>query len=269
MSRRRERQTQGSHYHQQNVNAWSTFGTSKRWFPGPVSDSPKHCGASTYCALSAGLDGAPPRSSPATSAPMSAKIRSSIPCTTCRSSNAKSARLTRPPRSVAGDGIVVAPVAHQRERADPSRALVAGIVGCRRQGQKRRPIPGHPGDDRFLVTSQFGGLAFPAACLEMGIQGREVLKAGDGYQKVPPGIAEQALDLAFIITLAGPPKSIGEEIVGLQLAEDPSALASARRYRIPKHLGYRLTVKTKNSGRLANRQPLDVARTPNTTIQID
>src|SRR3546814_3247086 len=76
-------------------------------------------------------------------------------------------------------GIVVAPVAHQRERADPSRALVAGIVGGRRQWQEGRPVPDHAGGDGLLMAAQFGRLALAAAPLQMGIQRREALEAGD------------------------------------------------------------------------------------------
>ncbi len=53
----------------------------------------------------------------------------------------------------------------------------------------------------------------------------EALKAGDRNQKVPAGVADQALDLAFVVALAGPPEAIGEQIVGLQFAEDPGAPA--------------------------------------------
>jgi hypothetical protein len=58
------------------------------------------------------------------------------------------------------DGIVVAPVAHQRERTHPSRTLGPGVIGSRRQGQKRRPVSGHPGGDRFRVAAELGALAF-------------------------------------------------------------------------------------------------------------
>ena len=123
------------------------------------------------------------------------------------------------------DGIIISLVAHQRQRADPSRALVAGVIGRRWQGQERRPVPGHPLGDRFLVAAELGALAFPAAGLQMGIQSLEALEARDGNQKVPAGIADQAFDLAFVVALAGAPEAIGEEIVGLQLAKDPGAPA--------------------------------------------
>src|SRR3546814_3906841 len=53
----------------------------------------------------------------------------------------------------------------------------------------------------------------------MGIQRREALEAGDRHQEVPAAIADQALDLTLVVALAGPPEAIGEEVVGLQLAE--------------------------------------------------
>ncbi len=56
---------------------------------------------------------------------------------------------------------------------------------------------------------------------------------------------------------------------GIQLGTTNRLAAPiARRHRIPKHLGYRLAVKTENPCRLANRHPLDVTRSPNPTIQI-
>ncbi len=42
----------------------------------------------------------------------------------------------------------------------------------------------------------------------------------------------------------------------------------ARRRRVAQHLGNRLAVKTENPRRLANRHPIDVASTPNPTIDI-
>ncbi len=56
---------------------------------------------------------------------------------------------------------------------------------------------------------------------------------------------------------------------GIQLeTTDRLAAAIARRRGIPKHLGYRLAVKTEYPRRLANRYPLDMARAPNPTIHI-
>ena len=39
---------------------------------------------------------------------------------------------------------------------------------------------------------------------------------------IPAHEADENLDLAFIVTLAGPGKVIGEQIAGLKLAEEPA-----------------------------------------------
>ncbi len=123
------------------------------------------------------------------------------------------------------DGIVVAPVAHQRQRADPSRALVASIVSRGRQGQDGHTIPLQALPNRLTMAPQPCGQPCTASRLQVGVQRLKALDPRDGNQKVPAGVADQALDLAFVVTLAGPPEAILEEIVGLQLAEDPRALA--------------------------------------------
>src|SRR3546814_11351992 len=69
------------------------------------------------------------------------------------------------------------------------------------------------------MAAQFGRLALAAAPLQMGIQRREALEAGDRHQEVPAAIADQALDLTLVVALAGPPEAIGEEVVGLPPAE--------------------------------------------------
>jgi hypothetical protein len=63
--------------------------------------------------------------------------------------------------------------------------------------------------------------------------------------------------------------AIDDASEGIELGAPNRATAPiARRRRIPKHLGNRLTVKTETPGRLANRHPLDAARAPNTAIHI-
>ena len=50
--------------------------------------------------------------------------------------------------------VVGAAIAHQRQRADPARLLLAGVVGRWRQRVERRQIPHQPFADRLLVTAQ-------------------------------------------------------------------------------------------------------------------
>ena len=51
-----------------------------------------------------------------------------------------------------GDRVVGSPVADQRQRADPSRTLVAGIKGGCGKGLKNRAIPLQALADRLIIT---------------------------------------------------------------------------------------------------------------------
>jgi hypothetical protein len=52
------------------------------------------------------------------------------------------------------DRIVIAPVAHQRERADPAGLFRAGFIRSRRQRQQGRPVPHQPLADGLSMTAQ-------------------------------------------------------------------------------------------------------------------
>src|SRR5438552_16881748 len=68
----------------------------------------------------------------------------------------------------------------------------------------------------------------PAAALEqMRIECLEAGKCWHRHHEVPARIADQPFDLAFVIALAGPAKSILKQVVGLQLAEHTRALPIA------------------------------------------
>jgi hypothetical protein len=66
-----------------------------------------------------------------------------------------------------------------------------------------------------------------AAVQQLCIQLREAGNLRDRHQEVPAGIADQPFDLALVVALARPPEAVGEEIVGLQLAEHPGPLPPA------------------------------------------
>ena len=55
------------------------------------------------------------------------------------------------------------------------------------------------------------------------------------HQEVSPRITHQALDLAFVITLAGTPEPVIEQVVGLEPGEGTDALTAA----VPQYLGHR------------------------------
>ena len=74
------------------------------------------------------------------------------------------------------------------------------------------------------MAAQPIALALEALFLEPGIQGRKALKARKRDQEVAPDIADQPLDLALVVALAGATKPVLEQIMRLQLTEDPRAL---------------------------------------------
>ena len=66
-----------------------------------------------------------------------------------------------------------------------------------------------------------------AALLEMHIELGEAGKGRDRHQEVASHIADQALDLAFVVALAGPAEAVKEQIVRLQLGKGARPLARA------------------------------------------
>ncbi len=93
-----------------------------------------------------------------------------------------------------GHGIITPTVANQRQRTDPARALVAGVVRRRWQRQKNLTIPFQARANRLGVTPQAGRLTLTASVVESGIERLEAREARYRYHEVAPGKADQALD---------------------------------------------------------------------------
>lgn len=120
-------------------------------------------------------------------------------------------------------GVVVAAVTHQADRAHPARPLIAGIKGNRGKRTAGHQVLGQP-----LVN----GLAVAAQNLAPALQTRQtavqVLKTGNvrhRYHEVAPGIADQTLDLSFVVALAGAAEPILKQVMRLQLGEGSCPLA--------------------------------------------
>src|ERR1700736_4648874 len=90
---------------------------------------------------------------------------------------------------------------------------------------ERRQIPHQPFADRLLVTAQ--PIPEPAATTleQLLVQRREARRPRHRHQQVPTDPADQPLDLAFVVAVAGPPKPVGKHVMRLQLAEHPCPLA--------------------------------------------
>ena len=63
----------------------------------------------------------------------------------------------------------------------------------------------------------------------MAIEGVPAREPGKRHHKVPPGIADHPLHIAFVVTLAGTAVAVLEQVMGLQPAERPGPLPRAVR----------------------------------------
>src|SRR6185436_9742618 len=123
--------------------------------------------------------------------------------------------------------IVVALVAYEGERGDPCRPAFAGLV---RHGWARLQsgeVAPQPFADALGMAADAVIEPLEAALLEIRIELGEAGKGRDRHQKVAARIADQALDLAFVIAFAGAAEPITEEIMRLQLGKATRPLPRA------------------------------------------
>jgi hypothetical protein len=108
------------------------------------------------------------------------------------------------------DRVVIGAIAHQRQRADPTRSLLAWLVGHGWQVKENCLICRQTAPDRGVVTTQPIIEAAPAAGFELRVQLLEGRRPRQRHQIVAPGIADQILDLALVVALARAAEAILE-----------------------------------------------------------
>ena len=121
--------------------------------------------------------------------------------------------------------VVVGLVTHQRLRADPPGRLVAGVERRGRQVRHRLQVARQPRADRLGVAAQDVRLALAALFLEPGV---EVLPGGEARQRHHEGAprpADQPLDGALVVALAGAAVAVPDQVVRQEPAEEPRPLA--------------------------------------------
>ena len=123
--------------------------------------------------------------------------------------------------------VVVAPVAHQRQRGDARAKLLAGVVWRRQRLAQSGQIALQPLADGLVVATQAIAHALSAAVQKMGVQRREAVEHRDRHQEVAPRITDQPFDLALVVALARSAEPVLEQVMRLQLAEHPRALPLA------------------------------------------
>ena len=133
-------------------------------------------------------------------------------------------------RAVPGGGrprVVVAAVAHQRQRRDPRRALGARVIRDRRQREQRLAVAREALPDRLGVPPE--PAPAPRAALVRHVEVHRVPTgdAWDRHEEVPARVADQPFHRAVVVALPWPPDAIVEQVVRLELAEDSRPLAGA------------------------------------------
>src|SRR5277367_3619424 len=108
------------------------------------------------------------------------------------------------------DRVVVEPVANQRQRRDPCRDLLAGVVGWRQRPLERGKIALHSLSDRLVVATQAVRHPSTAAVHKISVQRFEALEDGKRNEEVPSRVTNQPLDFALVVALARPAKTIPE-----------------------------------------------------------
>ena len=115
--------------------------------------------------------------------------------------------------------VVVAVVAYQRQRRDPGRFAVAGLIDCWWPWLQGGKIAHQPLADALLMTANPMIQPFQTALFEMSIEGGKAGHDRNRHQEVAPGIADQALNLAFVVALARPAEAVQEQVMRLQLGK--------------------------------------------------
>ena len=94
-------------------------------------------------------------------------------------------------------------------------------------------LQGVPDSACALTEARYGVLT-PFDATE-DIQALKALEGRSGHQEIAPSVAHQARHHSLVITLAGTPEPVVEQVVGLDLDEGAGALAPA----VPQYLRHR------------------------------
>src|SRR5260370_29115229 len=100
--------------------------------------------------------------------------------------------------------------------------LLAACIGSRRQRQQGSLISHQPLADGLSMATQPVVQSTAAALQQLRVELSEAGRVRDRHHEVAPRVTHQPFDLALVVALAWSSETVGEQIVGLQLAEDPS-----------------------------------------------
>jgi hypothetical protein len=101
----------------------------------------------------------------------------------------------------------------RRLRGDPPARLIAGIERGWRQLRHHLEVPGKARADRLGVAAQDIALTLAALLLQPSVECLPGGEARHRHHEVAPGIADQPLDAAFVIALAGAAIAVTEQVM--------------------------------------------------------
>src|SRR5471032_1129442 len=101
--------------------------------------------------------------------------------------------------------VVIQPIAHQRERVDAARLLVASVVGSRQRLLERGEIVLQPLADRAVMAAQSVRKALPATLQKMRVQCLESANTGIGTRKFRRAYPTSPSTLPLSLPLPGRP----------------------------------------------------------------
>ena len=97
----------------------------------------------------------------------------------------------------------------------------AGLEGRRGDREHRRPVDLQPFGLGHGLAPDAAVKIGPAGGLQTSVQLGEGLTRGDGDHEVAPAVADQGLDMAFLVASADPAEPMTEQEVALQAQELP------------------------------------------------
>lgn len=118
-------------------------------------------------------------------------------------------------------------MAHQRRRRDAGGPRLAGLQRHGGQVPERVKIGGKPRADGLGMTTGSFHLPRPAALSQHGVEIVEARRRRNRRHEVRARILHQALDLAFVVALSGPPEPVAEQVMAHQFGECPRPLPFA------------------------------------------
>ena len=110
--------------------------------------------------------------------------------------------------SKAASELIIAAIAHHRDRRGPRADMIAGLIFRDRQSHQRIQVCHQTLADGFVVTTELVALAIQAPLFQMCVQIIKAVIARCRHHEVAAGVTDHAFDVAFIVSTRWPAKLV-------------------------------------------------------------